>query len=331
MFSEIYSTLDKMPVSDIHLGTFKCKINSFNISNFEKIDDSINKDNILMSDDNKLIWIPYRSGIYNQFVECFPFLIESFLHNKKYEYVVIIKNTNQHFVAKEDEMHMNFINKVMTDLGIKFFIYETDKDEVFINNFCILHYTTSNQKKIIQQEKDIFYKYVKDKNKKPFRKVYLSRKHIEPRHYFWIKDGLSTRTDDRLIDEEVFELFLIKNGFEIIVPEKKFNNFIDQINYMYEVQTLVSLSSSGITNSIFMQPNTKVVEIVTGYPGTYENFTENKKIEEKSFEGFESLHLLYVVLSYLNNNIHISIPNHTRLSQDVIKIFLNSNIMEGIK
>ena len=74
--------------------------------------------------------------------------------------------------------------------------------------------------------------------------------------------NLAFFNDSRIDDHEKIEKYFSSIGFEIIIPEN-FKNFEDQLNYMYETKILISLTGSGLTNCIFMQPEQKIVEIFT--------------------------------------------------------------------
>jgi capsular polysaccharide biosynthesis protein len=113
-----------------------------------------------------------------------------------------------------------------------------------------------------------------------------------------------SRKDNRgLIDSKTIETYFNNNGFEIIYSED-FVNFEEQINYFYKVKTLASVSGSGLTNSIFMQPNTLILEIMTPY--ILDIISTDKKILEKKTE---QLHYSYSLITFLKNQTHISIPN----------------------
>ena len=128
------------------------------------------------------------------------------------------------------------------------------------------------------------YLYVKEKDKIPFKKVYLSRRkvwrNIEENDLYQkgLKIDLNSkksrpRTEIRIFEEEKLENFLSNYNFEILHPEEFFDkDYISQINYFYEVKTLMSVTSSGLVNQMLMQSNTNIIEISTPLM-----FIENKK------------------------------------------------------
>ena len=69
-------------------------------------------------------------------------------------------------------------------------------------------------------------------------------------------------------------------GYESIYAPEKFKNFEEQINYFNEVKTLVAISSSGLANSLFMQPQTTLFELQTNIT-TYNNDKEKMLYKPK--------------------------------------------------
>ena len=74
----------------------------------------------------------------------------------------------------------------------------------------------------------------------------------------------------RINNENQLENLFINIGYESIYAPEKFKNFEEQINYFNEVKTLVAISSSGLANSLFMQPQTTLFELQTNI-NTYNN------------------------------------------------------------
>lgn len=286
-------------------------------------DKNIYHENILTSDNKKVIWSFHRTGLYHQFAENVSIFFDFYLKNKnKYDYVVLLVNKNFSYIQDNEKEYTNFIFKIFKDLNIKYYIYEipTNNEYVYAKNFYTIN-TIPITKEMILNFKKIIFKYLKNKNVDPFRKIYLSRRHILPRNYDFLNDGLATKTDNRITDDLILESFLKELGFEIIIPEQKFKNFEDQIQYMYETKLLVSLTSSGLANMLFMQKNTTCIEFITSFPTPLNIDIDN--INKKQ-DGEELLHLLYVVLSYLNNTTYMSINNYSRKSSDIIDSIINN-------
>jgi Glycosyltransferase 61 len=269
----------------------------------------------LMSDERKIFWWS-NIGMYNSFFEGLSHLLK--VVNSFDEKPIVIVNNFCMGPESEWEYH-KFMLKSLNDIGVKYEVYN-NKNIVYAKNFSVID-SFCTTPDMIQTVKNHFKQYVKDQSIKPFRKVYLSRRHILPREYTWIKDGLSTNADHRLWDHDVLEKFMSQNGFDVIIPEQTFMSFEDQINYMYEVETLVSLSSSGIANALFMQPNTSIIELITTYPMAIGPDSYDKP---KSMHGTEAIHHLYQTMAYVNNMCYFGLPNYDRKSETIINIIKNN-------
>lgn len=77
-----------------------------------------------------------------------------------------------------------------------------------------------------------------------WRKVYLSRQKAKRR---------------RILNPEPLEEFLTAKGFEIVFTEEM--SLRDQIKLFYETETLITVHGAGLSNILFMQENTNVIEI----------------------------------------------------------------------
>lgn len=97
----------------------------------------------------------------------------------------------------------------------------------------------------------------------PYRKVYLSRSHIDRADYSDNNlDLVGFRDDVRMEREYLLAEFFKDNGYEVIIPEQKFKTFKEQLEYMREVKVLASVTSSGLMNSLFMEDQQFILEIV---------------------------------------------------------------------
>jgi capsular polysaccharide biosynthesis protein len=181
----------------------------------------------------------------------------------------------------------NFFIEFLKNNNIDYELINCNKDTVIhANNFFVVRSFPNGKINTPQIVFDFYKNNIDDLNIKPYKNVYLSRK------------------DNRgLIDSKTIETYFNNNGFEIIYSED-FVNFEEQINYFYKVKTLASVSGSGLTNSIFMQPNTLILEIMTPY--ILDIISTDKKILEKKTE---QLHYSYSLITFLKNQTHISIPN----------------------
>ena len=164
--------------------------------------------------------------------------------------------------------------------------------------------------------------FVKNKNNKPNKKVYISRKSFQ--------NDIHNLNSNRLLNEEVLENFLIDNGFEIIRPENDFkNDFKKQINYFYEVKTLFGVSTSGLCNSIFMPPNGNVLEFVTSIK---EKNRPISNLRKKSSEGndknvYEMIHNYFKYLAKEKNHLYWAVANSTYDAIDLVNYLKNNKYL----
>jgi hypothetical protein len=166
--------------------------------------------------------------------------------------------------------------------------------------------------------------YITNKDVVPDKVVYLSRTNYNnlesPRTD--LKPGTLFKTAERIVNEKILEDYLRDNGVEIIVPEH-FSSFQEQIDYFSKVKTIISVTSSGLTNSIFMKPESNVIEITT--PLLISTF-----FNDGMWDAMDELHHLYELISFEKNHKRFSIPNQTRQAEDIVEYFKRNNILEAI-
>ena len=155
---------------------------------------------------------------------------------------------------------------------------------------------------------------------KPFRNVYLSRKKtFIPGLNSLPTDELKNNIDKyyiRVDNETKLEDFLTQNGFEILCPED-FATFEEQITFMSSVKNLLSVSSSGLNNMLFMQPEQTVIELHTTMPLA------------NPFNPEETLHDHYHALGYYKKLIYIALPLVSKSADWIIdKIKTNKYLRE---
>lgn len=155
---------------------------------------------------------------------------------------------------------------------------------------------------------DTVAKYINNKQK-PYRKVYLSRSHIAPKIFKTDKSNQGYSDDIRLKNQKDLENFFLSKGYEIIIPEKIFSTFEDQINFMSTVKVLASITSAGLLNSIFMKNDQTIVEV------SAELVFQNEPLKTT-----QDISNFYVLFSYIKNHIHISIPSKRNCLEVINKI-----------
>lgn len=153
-----------------------------------------------------------------------------------------------------------------------------------------------------------------DESVEPSKKVYLSRKHLALQRGAThpMRRGGENRFDSdiRMFNEELLEDYFKSIGYEVVVPEKDFKTFEEQVKYFNDVKALVSVSGSGLTNSIFMQEGTYVIDIGAEllFPDRYLG----------SFQVLDNQHWLFN--SYINHQTFISVPTRRNPYQAVERL-----------
>jgi hypothetical protein len=167
--------------------------------------------------------------------------------------------------------------------------------------------------------------YIVDKNVKPYKKIYISRKKNESRDLsLFIKGRLPYENDNRIDDEKKLEEYFSSLGFEIIYSED-FKTFEEQMQFFYSVKTCISLTGSGLTNACFMQPGSTVIEISTPLI----SFTRvGNGITDPGSDGQQELHHFYAAMSTMMNHNYLAIPNTSRSSKELINKIESSKILK---
>jgi len=198
----------------------------------------------------------------------------------------------------------NFFIEFLKNNNIDYELINCNENTVIhANNFFVVRSFPNGKINIPKTVFNFYKNQINNLNIKPYKNVYLSRK------------------DNRGIDKNKIEKYFNSIGFEIVYSED-FKSFKDQINYFYSVKTLASVSGAGLTNAIFMQENSLVLEIMT--PHTLDVLLINKDIIEKNTK---QLHYLYNLLTFLKNQRYISIPN---INNNVDNVIENINSL-GLK
>jgi hypothetical protein len=223
---------------------------------------------------------------------------------------------------------VDFAFKALDSLGVNYSrINRKNIDGILINNFSRVMVSSELRHNPTEDIYELVKPFIKNIEEKPWRNAYFSRSGLDSRSYeeiFDFPENLPITKDlfhdNRMDSHEGLENFFKNLGFEIIVPEKDFKTFEDQLNYVYSVKTFASLTSSGITNAAFMQPNQTVIEIVTPL------------LMKDSGESFtEYVHHFFSMIAFNKNHLHIGIPNDERLHKELIHKINSRNILDTIK
>ena len=227
------------------------------------------------------------------------------------------KDKEVHFVITIDRAEIinhysytRFLEVFLKHHNISYDLVDLSKfGNVKIKNFRMYNLANSQTfDDITDNLREYLKDFIVEKNVIPHRKVYLSRTKV-PRHDHKVLFGdddpniFMFQDDERIDDEIKLEQFMKDSGFEIVIPEE-IPNFIDQINFMNEVETLVSLTGSGLMNMLFMQKNQKVIELTTPLVAISRL----------------TMHPFYYISAYTSDILYTSIPHHRKVDDVIAKL-----------
>jgi hypothetical protein len=190
---------------------------------------------------------------------------------------------------------------------------------IYIDNFKVINfiYESGQRANLIHE---FLKKRVTDDTVEPTKNVLVSRAEMGVRESYET-EGLSHKSDERMDDHEALETYFAGLGYEIVHAEK-FASFQQQLDYFYSVKTLVSLTGSGLTNAVFMQPGGVMFEIVTPlvvsvpFPGIAKDLTDPFYVQE--------IHNFYKNLAYYQNHIYACVQNPARSIEEFKKTIDNT-------
>lgn len=229
------------------------------------------------------------------------------------------------YILRENLMYDNLF-EMLDFCKIKYTkINSNEIQGINLNNFYFPH-VDYMAKDMPRRVHEFLSRFVQDPNIVPFRNVYLSRTGVDFGRDYSDRFDPSRKhpkilqNDFRVDDNEALDDFFRSQGFEVFVPENKFLNFMDQIEYMYSVKTLAAISGSGLTNSILMQPGQTVIEITSPMITTNPPYYSNSGFEEYNAD----IHHYFSPLSFKRGHLHISISNRTKKTKDVIRTMMSN-------
>lgn len=272
--------------------------------------------------DREKVFFTLMNGPYHFFMDSLgPLLMQM---EKTPDALFIIDTGNMH---DPDKKYLNFFIEALNSKGVDFRLIKANNFRIYANNFHTQRWMDDgfNAPKRVY---DFFKEYIDKPEVEPFRKVYVSRSYMPPRPLKSVFPGASFGHDNRIDDEKKLEEYLKSLGFEIIVPETSFESFKDQLNYFYEVKTLVSLTSGGITNSSFMQPGGTVIELVNSMVVTMG--AENTPKSGELWHVEEALHHYYATMAWRKGHTYIGMDNSRRSSDFIIDKINNSTLLQNI-
>jgi hypothetical protein len=269
----------------------------------------------LVSDQPKVL-IDLTTSFYHLYHDCFGELLTQYELTPNAKFLINVSH-----IKEIDELpeYIKMIFKFLNHNNIDYRPIDLNANPIInINN---LYYRDSSAESfaINHPAKRLYnfsQQYIVDKNIEATKMVYLSRKNFIGRDLsFFIKGNLPYENDDRIDDEKKLEDYFSSIGFEIIYPDE-FKTFEEQMNFFYQVKTVASLTSSGLTNTCFMRPGSKVIEISTPLI----SFSKlGNGVTDSGSRGQEELHHFYAQIGTAMDHTYLAIPNMLRSSESIIE------------
>ena len=274
-----------------------------------KVEFFVSTSDDMVSEDIKVL-MPISDKFYHFFIDSLTTLLK--IH-KQHPGVIFVLYINRSKPNPSYEDFLVLLFKVLDFMNVRYKVISTVPGMDFaptykFNNYVLIDSRINVHEMVtfidVRYAIDLAIKSAVDESEDvvvPFRKVYLTRggkgADIGP-----VADDYEFYRDDlRIYEEEKLEKFFSDLGYEIVEPETEFESIAHQIRYMREVKALVSATSSGLANMMFMQNNQTVIEIQVEIVQVFDNTIPVVPVQ--------SLHNYYQPLSFMGGHLHISIPS----------------------
>lgn len=293
--------------------------------------------------EQKKAFLQIPNSLYHAMHDMLPTLLWLYEIDSSTKFII---DTSQSRSPDYNKSIHDFILMIMEDCGMDFELVDIAGIEVngesglqkFINidNFYYKKHRSIDHAAHNILDKYL-HKYIKNKNSEPSKKVYLSRsltnsdkgmqQNIDSLDNDLVKklqNNKFTRNFIERIDDEIsLENFFRESGFEIVIPE----NFIaleDQINYFYNVKTLVGISGSGLANALFMQNNTNMVELVTTMMSMLVD-PETNELDYQEYHGH-----FYSAIAFQKDQNYFGISNKSGIFKNLKNKIINDKHLKAI-
>lgn len=286
--------------------------------------DSNSKKTLTILNNRKKLVVSMVNSFYHSVLDNISEIIYALEAYPKHELIIDISETKKdlELMNGKDFVYHNVFLYFLETLKMKKIKYSLvslkDAEVVYINNFRVINYGLEPI-----QKADLVYDFFKfrvsNPKAKPHRKVFVSRGLAVGREYD--APTLTCSNDNRMDDHPGLDELFISMGYEVVQTER-LKSFQEQLDLFYETEVIASITGSGLSNAVFMQPGQTVIEIVTplvvpvGPPGFQKDLTDPYYVQE--------LHNFYKNLSFYKNHTYLGIQNETR-SFETFKSTLENN------
>jgi hypothetical protein len=282
-----------------------------------------------LTSDSKKIFVNMPNSIYHFFIDYAGKILKQASLEKNLELIVADYNLNDSFFDRRIYIETLELFKSM---GIKVIMVDVDKyDGIILNKIYVMPIYAVHQ----NYEKSLYeasLMLVDNKNVIPFRKVFLSRRHMGDRQH--LSADLPVKHDNRIDSHHKIEDYFKNLGYEIVVPEH-FRSLKEQVNFFYETKILISTTSSGLMNSAFMQEGQTMVELQTPLIVHMPRQDQmgkpmNGGFDFSSMVAVEQLHYFYIKMAFQKKHKYLALNNLTRESGKIISTIENDKYLKAL-
>lgn len=257
-------------------------------------------------DGNRKLVVTLTNSVYHFLAEDVADIIKAIKGEYSDLELIVDISGVANFISHRPDLDMYYLLlQSFKDKGIKHKVVNfSDYKAIYIDNFFLVGHGFSDFSRF-PDIYEYFLDYIKDKDAQPTKSVYLSRKKVpEPSEHIYPDpktNDLISVSPKRIDNEERLEELFVSLGFEVVYPED-FETFEEQLNFFYSVKTVASLTSSGLTNSIFMQPGSTVVEVITPLTARPINNGEAGYLNRE-------FHNYYKNMATTKRHLYVGLPN----------------------
>jgi len=319
---ELYGVLKYGP-DEIKLAVKNTRLDGYTIKDIDQIDPS--KPSSSYIDSTKKILIDNEAP-YGHILTSWLYLLLSELEISKEPMTILFAKSpdNRTILLEHSSSVSDYLHKRLTEKGHK--VVYVDSNQIYINNFTSFLMPLNVRPGRLSIVSDFLSEGL-DYSKEPSNKIYLSRAkttasngnqkitipdelYLNDEELQKLRNKNKHMFSDRIDDEKALEDYLVTLGFTIVCPED-IKSYEEQLQLFASSKIVMSITSSALSPSLAMAPNTFVVELVTPMYTQVDNegFLIKDRIE---------YHHHYRDISTIKNKLYIGISNKYHSTSDVI-------------
>jgi hypothetical protein len=232
----------------------------------------------LTSEDVKYV-IQIKDEFFHVILNTLVVILYIYSKDPDAKFVILLGNENNSRTpgAVTRQKNVEFLSKVLDDNSIVFSVLESEYEgggNVYpiygVRNALVVNDHLTTVQLSLGEIASLIERYVLEKIDVPSiatgRKLYISRERdVEERSPYLIEGDASSGYEDnsiRLYGEVALERYLESRGFEI-VKESALGSIEEQVRLMKSASVLVGVTGTGLTNVLFMNSESTVIELKT--------------------------------------------------------------------